>query len=70
MAMPWASPKCALKVCAIACTNPRLALEKLKPVKIGKNDHIDGCAALLDAMTVRQKWHGEIGGQLRNTGKK
>ena len=44
--------------------------EKLKPVKIGKNDHIDGCAALLDAMTVRQKWHGEIGGQLRNTGKK
>lgn len=40
--------------------------EKMKPVKIGKYDHIDGCAALLDAMTVRQKWHGEIGAQLRN----
>ena len=40
--------------------------EKRKPVKIGKYDHIDGCAALLDAMTVRQKWHGEIGEQLKN----
>jgi phage terminase large subunit-like protein len=40
--------------------------EKKKPVKIGKYDHIDGAAALLDAMTVRQKWHGEIGEQLKN----
>ena len=35
-------------------------------VKINPNDHIDGCAALLDAMTVRQKWYGDIGEQLKN----
>lgn len=40
-----------------------------KLVKINPSDHIDGTAALLDAMTVRQKWYGEIGGQLRNEGK-
>lgn len=37
-----------------------------KLVKLSANDHIDGTAALLDAMTVRQKWHGEIGQQLTN----
>lgn len=37
-----------------------------KLVKINPNMHIDGCAALLDAMTVRQKHYGEIGEQLRN----
>lgn len=37
-------------------------------VKIRAKDHIDGCAALLDAMTVRQKWHDEIGEQLKNEG--
>lgn len=37
-----------------------------KLVKINPNMHIDGCAALLDAMTVRQKWYSEIGEQLRN----
>ena len=35
-------------------------------VKINPNDHIDGCAALLDAMCVRQKWYGDIGEQLKN----
>ena len=35
-------------------------------VKINPTDHIDGCAALLDAMTVRQKWAAEIGQQLKN----
>ncbi len=40
-----------------------------KLVKINPSDHIDGTAALLDAMTVRQKWYGEIGGQLKNEGK-
>ena len=35
-------------------------------VKINPSMHIDGCAALLDAMTVRQKWHSEIGEQLKN----
>lgn len=35
-------------------------------VKINPADHIDGTAALLDAMTVRQKWASDIGEQLRN----
>ena len=42
---------------------------KSKLVKIKPTAHIDGMAALLDAMTVRQKWYGEIGEQLRNEGK-
>lgn len=37
-----------------------------KLVKINPSAHIDGCAALLDAMTVRQKWYQEIGNQLSN----
>ena len=41
--------------------------EKRKPVKVGVYEHIDGAAALLDALTVRQKWHGEIGEQLKNS---
>ena len=39
---------------------------KSKLVKIKPTAHIDGMAALLDAMTVRQKWYGEIGAQLKN----
>ena len=38
-----------------------------KLVKINPSLHIDGTAALLDAMTVRQKYYGEIGGMLANT---
>lgn len=37
-----------------------------KLVKIKPAAHIDGMAALLDAMTVRQKWWSEIGEQLAN----
>lgn len=37
-----------------------------KLVKIKPTAHIDGMAAFLDAMTVRQKWYGEIGEQLKN----
>ena len=37
-----------------------------KLVKLSPSVHIDGTAALLDAMTVRQKYYAEIGGQLRN----
>lgn len=37
-----------------------------KLVKISPTAHIDGAAALLDAMTVRQKWAAEVGEQLRN----
>ena len=36
-------------------------LVKIKPVA-----RIDGTAALVDALTVRQKWYCEIGGQLAN----
>ncbi|MBO5940431.1 MAG: terminase large subunit [Kiritimatiellae bacterium] len=39
-----------------------------KLVKLSPNDHIDGTAALLDAMCVRQKWYAEIGEQLKNEG--
>lgn len=39
-----------------------------KLVKLAPALHIDGCAALLDAMTVRQKWYAEIGEQLKNEG--
>lgn len=37
-----------------------------KLVKLSPTLHIDGTAALLDAMTVRQKWYAEIGEQLKN----
>ena len=35
-------------------------------VKINQRARIDGTAALLDAICVRQKWHSEIGEQLKN----
>ena len=37
-----------------------------KLVKLKPTLHIDGTAALLDAMVVRQKYYGEIGEQLKN----
>ena len=37
-----------------------------KLVKLSPALHIDGTAALLDAMTVRQKWYADIGEQLKN----
>ena len=40
-----------------------------KLVKISATNRIDGMAAFLDAMTVRQKWYAEIGGQLQNVRK-
>ena len=39
-----------------------------KLVKMNVSDHIDGGAALLDALTVRQKYYAEIGEQLKNVG--
>ena len=42
--------------------------ERSKLIKLRKYAHIDGTAALLDAFTVRQKWYGEIGEQLKNEG--
>ena len=37
-----------------------------KLIKVSAGVHIDGTAALLDAMTVRQKWYSEIGSPLQN----
>ena len=37
-----------------------------KLVKISKNAHVDGMAALLDALVVRDKWFSQIGRQLEN----
>ena len=37
-----------------------------KLIKLSPALHIDGTAALLDAMTVRQKWYADIGEQLKN----
>lgn len=37
-----------------------------KLIKVSPAAHIDGMAAFLDAMTVRQKWWPEIGHQLKN----
>ena len=39
-----------------------------KLVKINPTGRIDGCAALTDALCVRQKWYSEIGLQLKNEG--
>ena len=39
-----------------------------KLVKLTPQVHIDGAAALIDGLTVRQKWYAEIGDQLRNEG--
>jgi phage terminase large subunit-like protein len=39
-----------------------------KLVKVHPALHIDGTAALLDALTVRQKWYADIGEQLKNEG--
>ena len=37
-----------------------------KLVKLSPQDHVDGTAALLDALCVRQKWYNDIGEQLAN----
>ena len=39
---------------------------KIRPVKIDPRTHIDGFVAVIDALTVRQKWYDLIGDQLRN----
>ena len=39
---------------------------RVKLIKLSPTDRIDGTAALLDALAVRQKWFGEIGEQLKN----
>ena len=39
---------------------------RTKLVKMAASDHIDGVAAMLDALTVKQKWNSQIGDQLSN----
>ena len=39
---------------------------KIRPVKIDSRCHIDGFVAVIDALTVRQKWYEQIGVQLKN----
>lgn len=39
---------------------------KIRPIKIDPRCHIDGFVAVIDALTVRQKWFDQIGEQLRN----
>ena len=41
---------------------------RVRPVKIGATEHIDGFVSVIDAMTVRQKYYSEIGIQLKNAG--
>ena len=40
--------------------------ERQKLIKVEQRSHIDGMAAFLDAMCVRQKWWNEIGNRLIN----
>lgn len=42
---------------------------KQRIIKIEPRSHIDGCVAVLDALTVRQKHYDEIGKFLRNEGR-
>ena len=39
---------------------------RAKIVKVRQAGHIDGAAAVLDAMIVRDKWWNELGDRLRN----
>ena len=40
--------------------------KRVKIVKLNDNSHIDGTAALLDALIVKDKWAGDYGRQLTN----
>lgn len=55
--------KAHLLNCALKMNNQR---GRGKIEKINATLHIDGAAALLDALTVRQKWWSQIGDQLQN----
>lgn len=41
---------------------------RMRLIKLGPNEKIDGTAALIDALAVRQKFYAEIGRQLKNAG--
>lgn len=42
---------------------------KFRPVKIEERCRIDGFVSVIDALTVRQKWYGEVGQLLKNEGR-
>lgn len=42
--------------------------QRRKLIKVNASLHIDSCASLLCAMTVRQKWFNELGDRLKNGG--
>lgn len=42
--------------------------QRRKLIKVNASLHIDSCASLLCAMTVRQKWYNELGDRLKNGG--
>ena len=41
---------------------------RMRLIKLGPNERVDGTAALIDALAVRQKFYAEIGRQLKNAG--
>lgn len=55
--------KAHLLNCAIKMSTER---GRGRLVKLTPNAHIDGVAALVCGLTVRQKWYGEIGERLKN----
>ena len=44
--------------------------ERQRLIKLSPNQHVDGMAALLDAITVRQKYYKDIGTKLMNLPRK
>ena len=40
--------------------------DRKKPIKISKRSHIDGAVAVLDALTMKMKYHKQIGARLKN----
>lgn len=58
-----------LKVhCLDSALKTNAETQRVRLIKMRQMAHIDGMAALLDAMTVRQKWYMDIGAQLKNEG--
>ena len=51
--------------CKLRCKN-EFRIKQNAAIKLGPNERIDGTAALIDALAVRQKFYSEIGRQLQN----
>lgn len=58
-----------MKIClANAGVKMNSETNRMRLIKLGPNERIDGTAALIDALAVRQKFYAEIGRQLQNAG--